>query len=759
MISGRTFIPLLILLLGTGCTGLKYATPERPLFSDFEVEFTEEPEFESKAAKAELEGVVTPQPNNKILGMRPTVALHNMIKEPEKQKGLKFFLKYRLGSAPVYLEEVPVDDIVAAMENRMQNRGYFSATCRSTIERDDKTASITFTVDPGRPHVLRNINYHHTHASDSLGHFIAGQKDRSLLEPGMPYDLAKIVDERVRLSDHLRNKGYYRFRDGDLIFAADSTVGDHEVDLHLHIKSETLPQALLRYKLGNVYVHGDRDDILPPSDTIMHDSLYYINYLNVFRPNPIVRGVFLGPGDHYSMRRTDWTQSYLASYGVFKTTQILYSDENGRPGYLQADVILSPQKRFSFSSELNAVSKSNNFAGPGVRLGFQDRGLLRGGEILNVNLNGRFETQLGGQGGSTNAYEVGSKISLQIPRMVFFNRKKRPRPNSPTTRIDLGYTIFRRIGLYGISSANLSYNYIWRQNYKIWHEVQVPEVSYNSLNYTSPEFDAFLNENLLIKRSFEEQFILGVGYTFTYSSREPRSVNKPYYTAVLGFDEGGNIPYGITRLFQEPPETGYTLFGERYSQFFRFRPEFRFYMPIGINGDQIVSRLLFWSAFAYGNSEVVPFVKQYFAGGPMSIRAFRARNVGPGSYVSDRASNILIDQVGDLRLEANVEYRFTIAGMVKGAVFADAGNVWLLEEDPQRPGGKFDTDDALQEVAIGAGAGIRIDPEFLVIRLDLAFPIRRPDVPRGQRWIFDEQTEQVDFEKRPLLNIAIGYPF
>lgn len=752
---------ILVVVLLCSCTGLKHRTPEDPLFSKYEVIFTEEPSYEPKEAKAELESVVIPQPNKSIFGMRPTVALHNMVKEPEKKKGFKFFLKYRLGSEPVRFADVPVDDIVAAMENRMQNRGYFKARARANVIKVKKTARIEFNVDPGRPHLVRNITYDHTHGPDTLNELISAEHERSSLAPGMAYDLAKIVAERERLSNSLRNKGYYRFRDDDLIFAADTTVGEKQVDLHLHIKPAASPLSLQRYTIGDVYVHGDRDEVLPPSDTTFVDSVYYVNYLNMFRPSPIAYGVFLRPGEFFSLRRTDWTQSYLSSFGVFRTTQIVYKDDSLQQSVLDADVFLVPLKRFTFSTELNAVNKSNNFAGPGVRVGFKDRGLLRGGEILDVNLHGRFETQIGGPGKGTNAYEVGVKASLQVPRLIFIDRKRRPRPQSPTTRIDLGYTLFRRIGLYGLSSANASYNYIWRHNYRTWHEIQVPEISFNKLIFTSPEFDSFLSENRVIQRSFEEQFIFGLGYTLTRSSRRPRDPKtKPYYTITFGVDEGGNLLNAFSALGGPRPPEGYQLFNERYSQYVRVRPEIRFNYPIGTNDDQIVTRLLFWYAYAYGNSDVVPFVKQFFAGGPMSIRAFRARSVGPGSYVSDAASNVLVDQVGDMRLEANLEYRFTIGGIIKGALFGDAGNVWLVKEDPQRPGGKFNSDDFLKEIAMGAGFGIRIDPQFLVIRLDLAFPLRRPDMPEGRRWIFDGDEDGArNFDRSPLLNIAIGYPF
>jgi outer membrane protein assembly factor BamA len=299
--------------------------------------------------------------------------------------------------------------------------------------------------------------------------------------------------------------------------------------------------------------------------------------------------------------------------------------------------------------------------------------------------------------------------------------------------------------------------YTWREDRRTWHDLQILELSYNNLYFASNEFEEFLNNNPFIRRSFEEQFIIGFGYSYTRSTRR-REQQRSWLLYTLGGDEGGNLTSAIFGTTTGPrPEGGYTLLGERFAQYVRFRPELRWYRMLGTRGSMLATRVLTHVAYAYGNSSAVPFVKQFFAGGTNSLRGFRARSVGPGSYVSDATGNLLIDQVGDIKFEFNMEYRTTLSGMFKGALFVDAGNVWLWNDDPQRPGGKFSWDRAFDELAMDAGFGLRIDPEIIVVRLDLAFPLRRPDLPQGDRWVFDDLDSR--WNRNFILNIAIGYPF
>ena len=738
----------------SSCTGLKHATPQRPLFAGFDVQWDEAPVDARKAIEEELGDLVKPAPNVKVLGMRPGAALHNAIKEPRKPNGLRNLLKNKIGSAPVYLADVPLKAINEAIVNRLNNRGYFAARSRYEVEGGDRTARVLFFVMAGTPHRLRNIAY--ADSTDSLSTHIARARTRSPLQQGQIYDLSTLENERLRVTATLRNAGWYHLKEDDLVFAADSSIGGHLIDVRLRMKTTANAKARQRFVLGSVYVHGDLDAYLPPNDTTVVDSLHYINYLDNFRPRTITRGVFVQPGRYYSERRNDQTVQYLMSYGVFQSVQVRYLEDSLRPGVLRTDVLLTPQKRWSLFSELNAVSKSNNFAGPGIRVGLKDRNLFRGAEVFTLDLNGRFETQIAGAAKGTNAYEIGIKAALQWPRLVPLGRLRTLRSAAPTTRAELSYGLFRRVGLYGLESFSASYGYVWRPTPRLWHDLRLLEASYNSLYYSSDDFQAFLGLNPSIRRSFEEQFMIGMGYTITYTTRK-RNERGGYLLASLGVDESGNLLALANGAGGERPAEGYRIFDRRYAQYVRLRPELRYYGRTTKSGDRIALRVMAGIAKPFGNSDVVPYVKQFFVGGPNSLRAFRARSVGPGTYTPDGESGLLIDQAGDIRLEANAEYRFTIAGYLKGALFADAGNVWLINEDPQRPGGKFEWTNALAETAVGAGFGLRFDPQVIVVRLDLATPLRVPSLPQGDRWVFVDLRprifDNVDF------NLAVGYPF
>ena len=745
---------LLVVVMLSSCTGMKYATEQDPLFTDFKVKWEEPPVQKKKSITQELQKLVKPAPNNSIFGLRPTVALYNSVKEPKKPKGLRNLLKNKIGSAPVYLSDVPLADLQAAMTNRMNNHGYFSAQSSFTVDRKKRKASVTFTVTSGIPHRIRSIAY--GDSTGELERLVALSQIHTTLEAGDLYDLALLKDERFRVAKTARDSGWYLLKEHDLEFIADTSAGPQLLDLDLRVKPMTEAKVRRKYFLGEVYVHGDHDALLPPNDTCIVDSLYYINYLNNYRPSTITRGVFLRKGMHYSEKAENNTVRYLSSFGVFKSVDVKYELDSVHPGILKTNVIIDPQKRWTLFTELNAIAKSNNFVGPGMRVGFKDRNLFRGAEIFTVNLNGRFDTQVAGAKKGTNAYEIGIKTALEFPRFVPFRLFRAARASVPKTRIELGYGLFRRINLYGLESFNTSLNYNWKQGPRIWHEVNLLDVGYNKLYYASDEFTAYLNENSAIKRAFERQFIIGTGYTFTIKSNNTKYL-QGWVLASFGVDEAGNLLSGIMRPSGPRPEDGYTLFGTPFSQYVRLRPEIRYYQPLGPGGSQLASRVLVNYGLPFGNSDVLPYVKQFFSGGTNSLRAFRARSVGPGSFRPVDNNSALMDQTGEIKFEVNTEYRFTIAGFFKGAVFADAGNIWLVNSDPQRPGGMFKWANALDELAMGAGFGLRFDPEVIVVRLDLATALRDPSLPKGDRWVFDDLKPKI-FDN-VVFNIAIGYPF
>jgi hypothetical protein len=286
--------------------------------------------------------------------------------------------------------------------------------------------------------------------------------------------------------------------------------------------------------------------------------------------------------------------------------------------------------------------------------------------------------------------------------------------------------------------------------------VDLIDLSYNNLYYSSDDFNAFLDENPAIRQSFEEQFIIGTGYTFTRVSKHPKPL-QGWVLGSIGVDEAGNLLSTLYGITGPRPEGGYALFGEPFSQYVRLRPELRYFQPLGAKGEMMVSRIMVDAGLPYGNSAVIPYVKQFYSGGTNGLRAFRARSVGPGSYVPPEGGDAVVDQTGDVKFEVNAECRFTLSGNLKGALFADAGNVWLTHDDPQRPGAVFEWSRALSELALGAGFGFRYDPGVIVVRLDLATPLRDPSLPAGDRWTFDDLKPGVF--NNVVFNIAIGYPF
>ena len=270
-----------------------------------------------------------------------------------------------------------------------------------------------------------------------------------------------------------------------------------------------------------------------------------------------------------------------------------------------------------------------------------------------------------------------------------------------------------------------------------------------------------MSQNPSIKRSFEEQFIIGFSYNFIINKLN--ETNRRLYYVYAGIDPSGNILALLNKIgsSSEEADEKMTLFGTPISQYFRIRTDLRYYFRTG-KESRIATRLYTGLGIPYGNSSVMPYIKQFYSGGTNSLRAFRARSVGPGSYhPTESLDNVLVDQTGDIKLEGNIEYRFPIVGFLKGALFTDIGNIWLVNADSLRPGGQFDLARFYKQFAVGLGVGLRIDVDIVVIRFDWAFPVRKPWLPEDERWVFDE-VDLFDRNWRKdnvLWNISIGYPF
>jgi outer membrane protein assembly factor BamA len=456
--------------------------------------------------------------------------------------------------------------------------------------------------------------------------------------------------------------------------------------------------------------------------------------------------------------------SRLISLGTFKFVKNEFAETPAKgDNQLDTYYYLTPYAKKSLRAELTGRTTSANFTGTEVTLSWRNRNAFRGAELLTLSAYGGTDIQVSGINKGNSLFRLGVEANLNIPRFISPFKFKSSSSFIPRTRVLLGADLLNRFESYTLNSFRTSLGYIWKEDIKREHQLNLINVNYvRQLNLTDP-YKLLLDSNPNLRRAIEEQFIIGPNYNFLYTNTsETRKTNTFYYNGnievsgtLIGLATGANA------MKSKPKE----LFGTPFSQYVRLENDFRHYFNLGF-GSQIASRIITGIGIPYGNSVSLPFIKQFFIGGTNSLRAFRARSVGPGVYRNSkeeaRAVSITADKTGDIKLEFNTEYRPKFNEMLRGAVFLDAGNIWLTKDDATypMPGGKF-SKEFLNELAVGAGVGLRIDLSFFVLRLDLATPLRKPWLPQGQRWVLsDFDLASPEWRKENLVfNLAIGYPF
>lgn len=758
---------LLVALAVYSCSVEKYIPEDEFLYRGANLKFIDTVLSKNyKEVKTETESVLYPQPNSRFLGMYPGLYFH--YKAQRENPGIinKFFNK-KIGEEPVYFSDVEVSETEELIYNRLENRGFFYSLIESnsTIDSSAHTAKVNYQVTLKKPYVLETYQLEKDSlpSTDSLELVKKLEKaavdENSVIKKGMRFDLADFKSERERIDEFLKQEGYYNFNGNFLIFEADTNTYDNKkFDLFLRLKDNVPDKSKVPYIIDDVDVYPNesietRDQ---EKDTVSLDSLDFIQAKEFFKPKRLSPYILLKPGQRYNPILSKYTSRRLSSIGTYKFVNIHYKekdtvvDENGFR-HLDAIIELSPLQKRSLRAELQGVTKSNNFAGPGLGLTYTNRNWFKGGEQLNIRGSVAYEKQFSsGEQSGLSSLQLGLETSVRFPRLLFpiVDVNKRFKYSIPQTEVKLGIDYLNRSQLYSLNSYQTSFGYIWKANRYVTHQLNPININYVRLGNVTEEFNDILNQNQFLRRSFEQQFIAGLTYGFTYNE-----LVDNYRTGALYFNFNFDIAGNTLSLFDQSAtdEDGNAInefLGLQYAQYAKGDIDIRYHYKLNDDGQVLIARLFGGLGYSYGNSESLPFVKQYFAGGPYSVRAFRIRGLGPGSYQpSDESSyNAYFDRAGDIRLEANLEYRFPLFNYVNGAIFTDAGNVWLLRENDALPGGKFSSSFA-NELGIGSGVGVRVDIQGFVIRFDLASPLKRP-------------AKSFEFEyDSPVLNFAIGYPF
>jgi outer membrane protein insertion porin family len=774
------FLFLIFLLLG-GCSSTQFLKEGETFYNGAEIEFQTNGKRvgRKKILEKEMLEYITPKPNSKFFGSRPAVWFYFKTKTVKKKKGLRNMLKNKIGKPPVLLSDVIPDRTAKKLSGYLYNEGYFKSDVNPSIKTKGKESTVIYTVDLERPFTLGKINF--PEPKDSVYALVVkALKEKSLLKVGQRYQLGRLQAEQQRIEVELKDRGFYYFDDRYLLFKADSTVGDRKVDLDLVVEPDMPQKARVVYKINDINIFpryafsSDTANIDP--DTLHVQHFHFMQRPRNFRPEIIMDLINFRNGDRYSREAQDLTLTHLMGLGTFKFVNIRFEPVEYDSSLLDVNIYLTQMKKKSIRMEAQGVSKSNNFVGPGISFTFTNRNFLRGAELFQVKLNTSYEVQFSRQSvRPLNSFEVGVETSLTVPRFILpFHLDFHLKRYLPKTQFRLGYNLQSRVSYFRLNSFNLGYGYNWRETVAKTHELFPIDITYVRTDQTSPEFRALLLTNSLLAKSFENQFIVGSRYSYTLNTqlREQQvdqyqkrkfKVHSFYFNGTV--EVAGNLLHSVQNQIEKERTDPFTLFGSPYSQYSRFEADLRYYWQPDLR-NKIATRLDIATGYAYGNSETMPYIKQFAIGGSTSIRAFPARSIGPGTFNarplnSYRSRTLFIDQRGDIKLEGNIEYRFDIYKSFKGAVFTDAGNIWVRTEEPTRPGGKFDKDTFIQQLAVGTGTGFRYDFGFFVLRLDVAFPIRKPFLPAGERWVFN----QIDFGSRTwrrnnlIFNVAIGYPF
>jgi outer membrane protein insertion porin family len=710
---------------------------------------------QKRSMSKELVTITRPQPNSKSLGMRMKLWAYNYL---PKSIGRK------LGEEPVLLSQVDLNHNNKVLQTGLENRGYFNAMVAGDTTVRRKKARATYTVRPGVQYAIRDVRY--DSSNNILAQTILQSVNNSYLKPGDAFDLTVIKNERVRIDDYLKERGFFYF-DSDYILAqADSTVGNNKVSMYLKVKPNTPEESRRPYRINNVYILPNYRINAPRVDTSkeyakFYEGYYVVDQRDLYKPRLFTQSMQFDPGDIYNRKDHIQTINRLVSLGLFKFVKNRFERIPGSDTLLNVFYYLTPHPRRSLKAEIDASTKSNDLTGSSFKIGWTNRNTFRSGVLLSINANASFEVQFGGQAKGFNTFGAGIEMGLDFPRFVFFRRLNTKGGYVPHSQIVVGYDVLSRQKLYTIQSFRTSFGYLWREDFKTDHEFHPISINYVQPREVTQLFlDSAANNPSLLK-AVEKQFILGTDYTFTYNELKEQIAIKGRYFSGTYFsgtvDLSGNIAGLITGA--NSGGTPKTIFGAPFSQFVKLEADARRYIKIARNS-LVANRIIIGAGFPYGNSKEIPFIKQFFIGGNNSIRAFRTRTLGPGTYLAPQSDFFLPDQSGDIKLELNSELRTKLTSFLHGALFVDAGNIWLLNENPDKPGAKF-SGDFLKELAVGAGIGFRFDITFLVIRLDIAFPLRKPWLPDGERWVID----QVNFGDKSwrrdniIYNLGFGYPF
>ena len=772
-------ILIIIFLIGilTSCAVKKHVPENEHLLNKYTIQFENKyPETTQSVLKPFLK----PKPNKKILGWRSK--LYFYYRNENKPTKFNAWLDRSFGEPPEFYYEEDIERTALRMEQHLGNIGFFNSIIDYKVEFGDKTADITYNVRPAPPYHIDEIKYE---ISDTVlaGYFNESIK-KTLIKKGDIYNAYTFDDERDRITNYLRNNGYYYFNRNYIQYLVDSNYTNHSMIVTLKINNTMITKKdgsssfsnkpHDRYYIKNVTVIPEYDPTVNlPFDTIEHSIQFWhdetdhkyqflYNQKPRIKPSAFNSAIKIKSDKAFSATDLQSTYSKLFNYRIIRTAKISFDttdagkSEDGTYKYINSQILMQNSKRNSFSIEGFGTNSSGDLGVSG-KLTFLNKNISKRADILRIRLIGGFEAQAvgnveGGSSGVFNTFEAGIDGTIFFPRFLFpYRLKSFNEKYSPVTNVTFGFNYQVRQN-YTRSITNLEFGYSWNKTVQQRHIVTPFNTNFIKI-FPTPEFQEILDkeENKALKEQYSDQIIFGLSYSYIFNNQNLSALQHHQFFR-FNLETSGNLLYAINSLAnsKKSEEGYYQIFGVRYSQYIRGSVDYRHYFYFDNKNNSFAVRFFLGSAIPYENSEEIPYTKGFYAGGANGMRGWGFKTLGPGAFQGEGN----YEKIGEIQIEVNAELRFPIYQFFKGALFIDVGNIWTYRESTVYPGGVFKFDSFYKQFAVDGGVGLRFDFNFFLFRIDFALPFRDPAYPSDERWRL-QYLQFNDF----IANFGIGYPF
>jgi outer membrane protein assembly factor BamA len=729
--------------------------------------------------KTDLEPYIRQKPNKRIFGSRFYLGLYNL-SNIEKEKWPHSWLR-NIG------EEPSIFDISATLRSKDQiksyvaSKGFFDGKVTDTIETKDRRSEVTYNVELSSPYTIRSLFYEI--ADSNIEKFCYFDSVNCLIERGHPYDVDILQAEQKRFERYIKERGFYGFSGDHIVFRVDSTIGKRQVDIHYVVRNASRVDNLNRvtstphaiFAVKDIYIYTDYvpkealergDEYLSTVDTIKYNGYYFITskQKQEIKYDLILQALYLKPGELYNLTNAEQSRSHLLSLKVYRLVNINYVEiEDGEekevsPVMLNCNIQLTLFTQQSYKVELEGTNSQGYFGGA-VNLIYQHKNLFHGAELFSMKIKGAYEALRPDSGKLQSIQEYGIETSLNIPKFLLpvvktdgFIKKY-----NPSTTFLAAYN-YQAMPWYTRTIATGTFGYKWKAGR--YQEHIVNPLQFNLVKV--PRIDSIYNAGLSVLqlKSYEDVMIIGGGYSFIFNNQQIQKKRDSWFLRINA-ETAGNMTSLVGRLSGANRTDGtYTILGLPFAQFVRSDIDLRYNYKLN-DASSVAYRAFVGVGMPYGNSTAMPFEKQYFGGGANGIRAWQARTLGPGSYISNTS---LRNQTSDIKIEANAEYRFKLFWILEGALFVDAGNIWSFKPDDEQEGSQFRLSGFYNDIAVGTGTGFRFDLKFVIARIDFGMKLRDPTITNGSKWIVfnrpysfkpNEITKLRDFTAV----LGIGYPF